>query len=127
MNKKGLNSIRVLIMGPVILLAALAIISNAMGISRINNVNEKATTIADKYMVSVATLGEIQRATESIHKQALAHIVAIDLSTKIERVTAIKEESKQLEANLTAYKQYINTEENEVYNELLSSNAVKCS
>ena len=121
MNKKGLNSIRVLIMGPVILLAALAIISNAMGISRINNVNEKATTIADKYMVSVATLGEIQRATESIHKQALAHIVAIDLSTKIERVTAIKEESKQLEANLTAYKQYINTEENEVYNELLSS------
>ena len=121
MNKKGLNSIRVLIMGPVILLAALAIISNAMGISRINNVNEKATTIEDKYMLSVATLGEIQRATESIHKQALAHIVAIDLSTKIERVTAIKEESKQLEANLTAYKQYINTEENEVYNELLSS------
>lgn len=121
MNKKGLNSIRVLIMGPVILLAVLAILSNTMGIRRINNVNEKATVIADKYMASIATLGEIQRATESIHKQALAHIVAIDLKTKIERVTLIKEESAQLENNLSAYKQYISKEEEEVYNELLAS------
>ncbi len=121
MSKRKLNSIKLLIMGPVILLAIVAVISNGMGIIRTNSVNKKATEIADKHMVSISTLGEIQRATENIHKQALGHIVAMDLNTKIERVTSIREESTQLERNLLDCKQYINVEEEETYNLLLSN------
>ncbi|ADZ82236.1 methyl-accepting chemotaxis protein [Cellulosilyticum lentocellum] len=121
MSKKKLNSIRIFIMGPITLLVALAFLCNGIGIIRTNKITKKANEITDKHMVSISTLGEIQRATENIHKQALGHIVAIELNTKIERVTSIKKESAQLEANLLDYKQYINIEQEETYNQLLLS------
>lgn len=77
-------------MGPITLLVALAFLCNGIGIIRTNKITKKANEITDKHMVSISTLGEIQRATENIHKQALGHIVAIELNTKIERVTSIK-------------------------------------
>ena len=118
-NTRGIKSIKILIMGPVTLLAVLAVLSSIMGITRINNVNEKASAIADKYMKSIGILGEIKQETESIHKQALAHIIAINLSSKIELVTDIKEKSASIEANLEEYEAYIISEERETYEELL--------
>ncbi len=120
MSKKGLKSIKILVMGPVILLAVMAILSSIMGIGRINNVNKKASAIADKYMTSITILGEIKEETESIHKEALSHIIAINLNRKIELATSIREKCKNIEENLDTYVNYINQGEKETYEQLIA-------
>lgn len=119
MKKKRMNTIRTLIMGPVILLAILAILSSIWGINRMNHVNDRASIIVDEQMVSIALLGEITKQTEIIHQQALAHIIAIELNSKIERATLIKEESIEIENNLKEYEKYIKDDERAVYEQLL--------
>lgn len=123
MKSKGLNSIKILIMVPVMVLALLAFLSSATGIMRMKKVNDKAFTIVDEYMTNMLLLGSIQESTESIHKQALSHIVALDLNQKIDIAAFIKEESKQIETSLSQYEKYMSDEEIELYNELLISYA----
>lgn len=118
MREKLLNSIKTLVMGPVILVAILAILASTMGIVHTYEVHKKANTIADEYMNGIVILGEIKEEMESVHKYALAHIIAIDLESKLERVTAIKQESDNIEANLKIYEQYIDEKDDKAYQAL---------
>ncbi|BBF44316.1 methyl-accepting chemotaxis protein [Lachnospiraceae bacterium KM106-2] len=121
MNRKAVKSIKVLIMVPVILLAIVSIFSSVLGISRLNNINSKASTIADKYMTSIAMLGNIKENTQSIHKNSLSHIVALDLNTKLDVVTTMKKESKEIKSQLAEFRSYVKTSDTEAYEALLKN------
>lgn len=104
---------------PIILLGAVALISNVLSVFSINNVNANASKIVDNYMVGSETLQNIRHTTTNIHKMALSHIVATDYNTMIEVVAQIKEEEKTLEAYLKDYKSYVTQEEEAIYGQLL--------
>ena len=89
-NKKR-TSLKVLILIPVFILGILSVVSNIMAINNIRMVNSNASDIADDCMNSISELGEIQNATQSIHKLGLSHIIATDLNTMISVVEDIKE------------------------------------
>lgn len=104
---------------PIILLGVAALISNALSVFDINNVNSNASQIVDNYMVGSEKLQHIRYTTVNIHKLALSHIVATDYSTMINVVAQIKEEEKALEASLKEYENYIAEDEEAVYEQLL--------
>lgn len=106
---------------PIVLLGIVALISNALSVFDINNVNANASKIVDKDMVGLQTLQEIRHTTTNIHKMALSHIVATDYVTMITVVEQIKEEEKTLEAYLEEYRNYVTKEEEVVYGELLEN------
>lgn len=106
---------------PIILLGAVALISNVISVFSINNVNSNASKIVDDYMVGSETLQNIRHTTTNIHKMALSHIVAADYNTMIRVVGQIKEEEKTLEAYLDEYNNYVTKEEEEVYARLLEN------
>ncbi len=106
---------------PIILLGIVALLSNALSVFSINNVNSNASKIVDEYMVGSETLQNIRHATTNIHKMALSHIVAADYNTMITIVAQIKEEEKVLETFLEEYKDYVTEEEEGVYAQLLQN------
>jgi len=106
---------------PIILLGVLALISSALSVFSINNVNSNASKIVDNYMVGLETLHNIRHTTTNIHKMALSHIVATDYNTMIIVVVQIKEEEKVLEAYLEEYKKYVTKDEEEIYAQLLEN------
>ena len=89
---------------PIILLGAVAILSNALSVFGINNVNFNASKIVDNYMVGSETLQNIRHTTTNIHKMALSHIVATDYNTMITVVADIKEEEKILDIRIILQK-----------------------
>lgn len=128
MKNKGLNSIKILIMVPVSILAMLALLASITGIIRVNRVNTKATAIVEEQMAKIFILEEIKEVTESIHREALSHIIALDLNQKIDIAALIKQECKQIETNISQYEEYVGRDEAEMYNELqLSYNSFKSS
>ncbi|MCI9527979.1 MAG: methyl-accepting chemotaxis protein [Lachnospiraceae bacterium] len=106
---------------PIILLGVVALISNALSVFSINNVNSNASKIVDNYMVGSETLQNIRHTTTNIHKMALSHIVATDYNTMIDVVAQIKEEENTLEAYLNEYQNYVTEEEAAVYEQLLEN------
>ena len=106
---------------PIILLGAVALISNALSVFNIRNVNSNATDIVDDYMAGSETLQNIRHTTTNIHKMALSHIVATDYQTMITVVGQIKEEEKALEAYLKDYQKYVVKNEEETYSKLLQN------
>lgn len=106
---------------PIILLGVVALISNALSVFSINNVNSNASKIVDNYMVGSETLQNIRHTTTNIHKMALSHIVAADYDTMISVVAEIKEEEKTLEAYLKEYKIYVTEDEETIYEQLLEN------
>lgn len=106
---------------PIILLGVVALISNALFVFSINNVNSNASKIVDNYMVGSETLQNIRHTTTKIHKMALSHIVATDYNTMITVVAEIKEEEKALETFLKKYENYITEEEEKTYAQLLEN------
>lgn len=106
---------------PILLLGVVALISNALSVFSINNVNSNASKIVDNYMVGSQTLQNIRHTTTKIHKMALSHIVATDYKTMITVVTQIKEEEKTLEAFLQEYQTYVTPEEEAVYAQLVEN------
>lgn len=106
---------------PIILLGVVALISNALSVFGINNVNANASRIVDNDMVGSQTLQNIRHTTTNIHKMALSHIVATDYHTMITVVEQIKEEEKTLEAYLEEYENYVTEEEEAVYRQLLEN------
>lgn len=106
---------------PIILLGVVALISNALSVFSINNVNSNASKIVDNYVVGSETLQNIRHTTTNIHKMALSHIVATDYNTMITVVAQMKEEEKTLEAYLKEYKKYVTEEEKEIYAQLLEN------
>ncbi len=81
---------------PIILLGIVALISNALSVIGINNVNFNAAEIVDNDMVGLEILQNIRHTTTNIHKMALSHIVATDYNTMIAVVEQIKEEEVTL-------------------------------
>ena len=106
---------------PIILLGVVALISNALSVFGINNVNANASKIVDNYMVGSETLQNIRHTTTNIHKMALSHIVATDYNTMIAVVAQIKEEEKVLETYLKEYGSYVTENEKEIYAQLLEN------
>lgn len=106
---------------PIILLGIVALISNALSVFSINNVNSNASKIVDDYMVGLETLQDIRHATTNIHKLALSHIVATDYNTMITVVAQIKEEEKILEAYLKEYENYVTEDEEGIYAQILEN------
>ena len=109
------------LMLPIILLGVVALISNALSVFGINNVNSNASKIVDNYMVGLETLQNIRHTTTNIHKMALSHIVATDYNTMITVVAQIKEEEKTLEAYLKEYENYVMEDEEGIYAQLLEN------
>ena len=106
---------------PIILLGIVALVSNALSVFRINNVNSNASKIVDNYMVGSETLQNIRHTTTNIHKMALSHIVATDYNTMITVVAQIKEEELVLETYLKEYENFVTKEEETVYAQLLEN------
>ncbi|MDE5931934.1 MAG: MCP four helix bundle domain-containing protein [Lachnospiraceae bacterium] len=106
---------------PIILLGIVALISNALSVFGINNVNSNASKIVDNYMVGLETLQNIRYTTTNIHKMALSHIVATDYDTMITVVAQIKEEEKTLEAYLKEFESYVTEDEEGIYAQLLEN------
>ena len=106
---------------PILLLGAVALLSNILSVFSINNVNSNASKIVDNYMVGSEVLQNIRRTTTDIHKMALSHIVATDYDTMITVVAQIKEKEEVLEDYLEEYEAYIIEDERKVYEELLGN------
>lgn len=118
---KGKFGIQQKLILSIILLGMVALVSNALAIFSIHNVNSNASNIVDNYMVGKTKLAEIRRSTMNIHKMALSHIVATDYDTMIDVVQQIKQEEETLETFMEEYSEYVDEKESAVYQELLDS------
>ena len=121
MNNKKRTSLKTLILLPVFILGALTIICNVMAINNIRTVNSNAADIADNCMRSVSDLGEIKNDIQVIHTLGLSHIIATDLNTMISVVGEINDNQEELEQKLDEYKKYVQTDDMDTYNSLVSN------
>lgn len=103
-NKNNIG-IKTVILIPIIILGLVTLISNVKAISNIRRVNTGATEITDVFMKNTILLSEIQKSEQSIHRDALSHIVAIKLDTMIEKVNALRSEEKVMDENIKKYKE----------------------
>ena len=121
MKNKKHASIKMYIMIPVLILGIVSIISNAMAIMNIRNVNANASNIADNYMTGISDLGVIQQQTQELHNKALCHIIATNADTMISIMDGIKTEETELEENLAKYKEEMSEAEKQTYEELMTN------
>ena len=121
MNNKKRTSLKTLILLPVFILGALTIICNVMAINNIRTVNSNAADITDNCMMSVSDLGEIKNDIQVIHTLGLSHIIATDLNTMISVVGEINDNQEELEQKLNEYKKYVQTDDMDTYNSLVSN------
>ena len=121
MKNKKHASIKMYIMIPVLILGIVSIISNAMAIMNIRNVNANASNIADNYMTGISDLGVIQQQTQELHNKALSHIIATNADTMISIMDGIKSEEAELEDNLAKYKEEMPDAEKKTYEELMTN------
>lgn len=121
MKKKKNFSIRTIILGPVFILGIVSIIGSILAITNIKKVNNNASEIADKYMVSISKLGVIQEEAQEIHKQALSHIIATDLESMIGMVESVRAEEEKMDKSLQEYKAYLTKSEEKEYQKLQKS------
>lgn len=84
MRKHGTMILLILI--PVLILGLVSVMSNIVSNKNIKSVNNSASEIADNSMLSIEALGEIRQDTQSLHTQALSHIVATDLDSMLDIV-----------------------------------------
>lgn len=121
MNNKKRTSLKTLILLPVFILGALTIICNVKAINNIRTVNSNAADITDNCMMSVSDLGEIKNDIQVIHTLGLSHIIATDLNTMISVVGEINDNQEELEQKLDEYKKYVQTDDMDTYNSLVSN------
>ena len=121
MNNKKRTSLKTLILLPVFILGALTIVCNVMAINNIRTVNSNAADITDNCMMSVSDLGEIKNDIQVIHTLGLSHIIATDLNTMISVVGEINDNQEELEKKLDEYKKYVQNDDMETYNSLVSN------
>ena len=108
-DKKS-TSVRMLILGPVIVMGVIAILSNLVSSSSLFSIRESSSRITDDSLNSIERLAEIEKYSQSIYQRALSHIVATDYSTKVEMVNGIREEEAALEKSLTNAQQVAATD-----------------
>ena len=119
MKKRGTIVLAILI--PVFILGLVSIMSNLILTQNIRSVNNSASEIADNYMMSIEKLGEIRQDAQSIHTQALSHIVATDFDSMLAVVKSLRESEAQLQAELEDYKSYLAESDADNYKALTES------
>ena len=115
------TSIRVLILVPVIILGIVGIFSNALAMKNIRSVNAKATQITDEYMESMISLNAIQEELQSIHQNALSHIIATDFDTMINLVNTIKSQETDLEQKMDEFGEVVDADDMDSYKDLMTN------
>ncbi len=118
MKKK--TSIRILIMGPVILLGIVSILSNIISIINLKRVNDSATIISNEYMSCITELDTIGQTTKDIHTLALSHIVATDFETMTAVVGKIDEEKALLDQALSDISRFNNNQISAKYDAMMA-------
>ena len=104
MKKK--TSIRLLILGPVIILGIVSILSNFLAMSSLKKVNNTATKISDEYLTAITELDTIAQTAKDVHSLALSHIVATDFETMTSVVSKIEDKEAVLEAGIADFSKY---------------------
>ena len=79
LNKKIHKSVKLTLMIPIAILAAISILSNSLAVLNIYNVSKNATNISENYLNGIIELEEIKQKTQNIHRLSLSHIIATDL------------------------------------------------
>ena len=120
-KKQAGTSIRVLILVPVIILGIVGIFSNALAMKNIRSVNAKATQITDEYMESMISLNAIQEELQSIHQNALSHIIATDFDTMINLVNTIKSQETDLEQKMDEFGKVVDADDMDSYKDLMTN------
>lgn len=118
MKNKKTSSIRVWILIPLLVVGIIAIFSNVLSVFNLRNVNSKAVTISDRYLVGIEELGEIESETKTIHNMALSHIVATDAISMINLIDNINSSEEALDARIDSYKKYLNSSEKDTYKKI---------
>lgn len=111
MNKQKIRiSIKFLILLPVIALGVIAIFSSVSGLNGIKKFNKSAEVIANRDLMGIQKMAELQSEMQNVHKLALSHIIATDFDTMINVVNAIKEKEEQIDFMLADYAPYVSGE-----------------
>lgn len=119
--KKRRGTIVLAILIPVFVLGIVSVFSNIVALKDIKNVNSNASEIADKHMISISKLGEIQQVTQNIHTQTLSHIVATDFDTMVSIVEQLRTMEDELNTKLSEYENYLSEENKGNFKALKSS------
>lgn len=121
MNGKKRLSITIIILVPVFILGAMAVLSNFSAMSNLKRVNKTAVVIADEHMVNISHLSDIERELQGIHKKALSHIIATDLDALIATVSEVRAEQEMLEGYLEEYRDSLAGTDATAYDALISN------
>lgn len=115
--KKKLST-KLIILIPVIILGIFSIVSNAMSVSNIRNINRNATKISEVSLANISSLAEIQNQIQDIHELGLSHIIATDLDSMIKLVDNIRTKEEMLENELKAYQTYVSSDTEKYYKQI---------
>lgn len=120
-KKRARVSLKYIILVPVIILGIVAVVSNVGAMNSLRKVNNTATKIIEENLSNVTSLSEIQKEAAVIHKLALSHIIASDFDSMVELVDSVRAEEAKLDELLSEYSQKLPKEDEEAYNQFLSS------
>jgi methyl-accepting chemotaxis protein len=101
-------SIRVMMLGPVLLLGIISILSNVITMSNLKRVNDIAREISDESLAAITELDAIGQTAKTIHTLALSHIVATDFATMTNVVEKIETEEARLYSAIVNFKEHVN-------------------
>lgn len=116
MRKHGTMILLILI--PVLILGLVSVMSNIVSTKNIKSISNSASEIADNSMLSIEALGEIRQDTQSLHTQALSHIVATDLDSMLDIVAGLRDTQSGLEASLDEYEQFVSADDKDNFQAL---------
>lgn len=115
MKEKKSFSIKTIILFPVFILGIVSVIASIMAITNIRKVNKNATEIADKYMMGISKLADVQDKAQEIHKLALSHIVSTDLESMIGIVESVRAQEEKMDQYLQDYREYLSKDDEKEY------------
>lgn len=116
MRKHGTMILLILI--PVLILGLVSVMSNIVSTKNIKSISNSASEIADNSMLSIEALGEIRQDTQSMHTQALSHIVATDLDSMLDIVAGLRDTQSGLAASLDEYEQFVSADDKDNFQAL---------
>ena len=116
MRKHGTMILLILI--PVLILGLVSVMSNIVSTKNIKSISNSASEIADNSMLSIEALGEIRQDTQSLHTQALSHIVATDLDSMLDIVAGLRDTQSGLAASLDEYEQFVSADDQDNFQAL---------
>ncbi len=115
------SSIKTWLFVPVVTLGVLAVVSNAIAIYNLRNVNVEASAISDDYLTGITKLADIRSDAKNIHTMALSHIVATDSATMIGLVDSINEQEASLDGKLDDFSSFMGKKGRSHYDAIVKS------